>query len=458
MIGRRAAAIATCAIAALIATSPTPASAQTNERVFEDFDFHFVTPGARAAGMGKTFIGLADDATAAASNPAGLSNLPQQEFSVEFITARNRHTRFVPSAPGQSQTFESTVFTPSFLSYVIPLPRGAVSFFRHAVQDYREDFIFQGRFIESLNGFEDGAYGTLSAQAENYGVSGAFVVNRYLSIGATAGLSRLDLASDARSGSPDERNGMLLRTNPRNGSTTIGTDLSWSGVVGVLVKPRPGVSVGATYNSGSTFQLTTRLFGLFLRTAVPGDPTTRESVDRTGDEFTVDYVTPPRYSLGAAWRINNHFSVLSDWSHVGYSKRINRNFLIVDFQDPDAGLIDSEATRRCKQPCAFYIPDVNEFHAGAEYRLYLSRFTTAFRAGVFTDPDHTMRFRSGSNNTSHPADRILDFRFNTSTSLTDVGVTGGWGIALANRVQVDLAVTHSHDLTELVISTVIRPW
>ena len=457
MTGRGVATIAVWAIAALF-TASSLASAQTNERVFEDFDFHFVTPGARAAGMGKTFIGLADDATAAASNPAGLSNLLHQEFSVEFIAAQNRHTRFVPSAPGQSQTFESTVFTPSFLSYVVPLARGGVSFFRHAVQDYREDFIFQGRFIESLNGFEDGAYGTLSAQAENYGVSGAYVINRYLSIGATYALSRLDLASDARSGSPDERDGQLLRTNPRNGSTTIGTDLSSSGVFGVLVKPKPGVSIGATYNSGSTFHLTTRLFGLFLRTAVPGDPTTRESVDRTGDEFITDYVTPPRYSLGAAWRVNNHLSVLSDWSHVGYSKRITKNFLIVDFQDPDAGLIDSESTRRCKQPCAFYIPDVDEWHAGAEYRLYLSRLTTAFRAGVFTDPDHTMRFRSGTNNVSHPADRILDFRFNTSSSKTDVGVTGGWGFALANRVQVDLAVTHSHDLTELVISTVIRPW
>ena len=38
-------------------------------------DFLFATPGARAVGMGKAFVGLADDATAAYSNPAGLSNL-----------------------------------------------------------------------------------------------------------------------------------------------------------------------------------------------------------------------------------------------------------------------------------------------------------------------------------------------------------------------------------------------
>jgi hypothetical protein len=236
-----------------------------------------------------------------------------------------------------------------------------------------------------------------------------------------------------------------------------GTDLSWSAVAGVLVKPIPGVVLGATYNSGSTFRLTTRMVGTFLRTRIPGDPSTRESVDRTGDEFEVDYVAPPRYSAGASWRIGNRLTVVGDWSLVAYSRRVTENFLIVDFQDPDAGLIDDEATRRCRQPCAFYINDVHEWHGGAEYRFYRPNFTTALRGGVFTDPDHQLRFRSGGNNPSHPADKILNFRFNTVQPKTDIGVSAGWGIALANRLQFDVAVTHSHDLTELVISTVIRP-
>lgn len=40
-----------------------------------------VTPGARAVAMGKTSLGIADDATAAASDPAGLSNLLHPEVS-----------------------------------------------------------------------------------------------------------------------------------------------------------------------------------------------------------------------------------------------------------------------------------------------------------------------------------------------------------------------------------------
>ena len=86
--------VAICCVALLTAD----AAAQTNERIYEDLDFRFVTPGARAVGMGKTFVGLADDATAAESNPAGMSNLLEQEFSFEFIGTQIKHERFVPGA------------------------------------------------------------------------------------------------------------------------------------------------------------------------------------------------------------------------------------------------------------------------------------------------------------------------------------------------------------------------
>ena len=37
--------------------------------------FSFSNPGARSLGMGGAFVGLADDATAAYTNPAGLTQL-----------------------------------------------------------------------------------------------------------------------------------------------------------------------------------------------------------------------------------------------------------------------------------------------------------------------------------------------------------------------------------------------
>jgi hypothetical protein len=430
------------------------ALAQTNERLYEELDFRFVTPGARPVGMGKTFIGLADDATAAASNPAGLSNLLEKEFSFEFTGTSIRHYRLVPSEGGDVEPFGDVVLTPSFLSFVWPLGRATVSMFRHAVQDYRETYQFSGRFIESVNDFEDGSFGTLAVQAENYGLSGAFVVTRFLSVGGTLNLTTLDLASESRSGDP---------LSPRNGTNTIDTDRTLSGVLGVLAKPHKALTVGATYNDGAAFDLETTLFGTFLVTLPTG---TRTGVVRSGERFPIRYTIPDRYAVGVSWRPAQALTLAMDLSRTRYSQLVSEKFLIVDFQDPAAGLTQGSQlpdaslqeqldALQCADPCPFSIRDVSELHAGGEYRFYRERFTAALRAGVFTDPDRPLRFRPGSN-PDHPADRLLDYRFNTVTSRTDVGATFGGGVTLRNRVQLDAAASFSRDATDVVVSVVVR--
>lgn len=454
--------VAAAAVALLLASAA--ASAQTNERIYEDLDFRFVTPGARAVGMGKTFIGLADDATAAASNPAGMSNLLEQEFSVEFIGTQIKHRRLSPTADGVDfHTFGDYVVTPSFLSYVAPIKRLTVSFFLRSVQDYRETFGFDGRFIEQFQFFEDGAWGDIAVESDSYGVSGAFVAHPKLSIGGSLTYSTLSVATQARSGAPAFANGIFRRINPRNGSDTIDSDETWSGSVGVLVKPWSTLSLGATYHRRTTFNVQTTLFGEFLFCCDGDNP----SRNRTGQTHTVDYVLPSRYGVGASWRPLPQFTVLSDWQHINYSERVTSNFLIVDLNDPAAGLADGEFTRRCVQPCPFSMPDVSEWHAGAEYRWYASKFTMAFRGGFFTDPDHQLRYQGGinlQNPTTDPAiqdrillgDQLFSFRFNSVTPETRLAWTAGWGLALANRWQTDIAASFADDATEIVVSMVVR--
>ncbi|HSP06779.1 MAG TPA: hypothetical protein VLR94_06350, partial [Acidobacteriota bacterium] len=143
--------------------------AQTNERLYEDLDFRFVTPGARAIAMGKTFVGLADDATAAYSNPAGLSNLLEQEISFEMNSNQIKHHRFIVSETGETKVFGERVNTPSFFSYAAPVKSFTFSVFRNVVQDYQEKFQFNGRRIPSIGRFENGAFGDISISAVNYG-------------------------------------------------------------------------------------------------------------------------------------------------------------------------------------------------------------------------------------------------------------------------------------------------
>ena len=71
------------AIGAALLTAASSAFAITDEEGNASLQFNFSAPGARSLAMGGAFIGLADDATAAFSNPAGLVQLAAKEISFE---------------------------------------------------------------------------------------------------------------------------------------------------------------------------------------------------------------------------------------------------------------------------------------------------------------------------------------------------------------------------------------
>src|SRR5262245_62685039 len=71
--------------AALISATamwPARANAQTSLQIPLQFDF--INPGAKSLALGGAFVGVADDATAAFSNPAGLTRLDGSEVSGEL--------------------------------------------------------------------------------------------------------------------------------------------------------------------------------------------------------------------------------------------------------------------------------------------------------------------------------------------------------------------------------------
>ena len=66
-------------LAALFAAGPVCAQTELPPT----FEFSFSNPGARSMGFGGAFAALADDATAAFANPAGLVQLVAPEVSIE---------------------------------------------------------------------------------------------------------------------------------------------------------------------------------------------------------------------------------------------------------------------------------------------------------------------------------------------------------------------------------------
>lgn len=400
------------------------AGAQTNERLYEDLDFRFVTPGARAIGIGKAFVGLADDATAAYSNPAGLSNLLEQEISLELNTNQIKHHRFVPSVSGETQVFGERVYTPSFFSYAVPVRNFTLSIFRNVVQDYEEKFQFAGRFIPSINRRENGAFGDMSISAVNYGLGGSYLINRFFSIGSSLIISHLDMDTRGGTGNP---------AHPRNQTVTDGTDRATSFIAGVLVKPTPTISFGAVYNGKSVFHLNTKLTGQYL--LAPG-----EIITFHGRPVPIDYVIPDRISVGGSWKIRDNITICGDVARIRYSQLITSNFLVLDF---------------IKQlgPENYHIRDVTEFHAGTEYRFYTSRIAWALRGGIFTDPSHPLVFQKLPGTPDFAAS-VESFRFNDNRSNTGLGGTFGAGLAINNRIQFDTAFSFNRNSEEFVLSWV----
>ena len=79
-----------CALTLTLVVGPLEADAQTNSEVNAGIQFDFSLPGARSLSLGGAFVAVADDATAAWGNPAGLTILTRPEVSAEsgFVFCR----------------------------------------------------------------------------------------------------------------------------------------------------------------------------------------------------------------------------------------------------------------------------------------------------------------------------------------------------------------------------------
>src|SRR5215213_7413435 len=113
-------------IVALLALMAVPAMAQNVDiEALSGLQFNFGNPGARSLGMGGAFLGLADDASAAEANPAGLTILRKPEVSIE---ARNYLEQQLFTTSGTFPAVERTAFTHhsnrvgvTFASAVLPI-------------------------------------------------------------------------------------------------------------------------------------------------------------------------------------------------------------------------------------------------------------------------------------------------------------------------------------------------
>ena len=197
------------AVALALAGLTGNAFAITDNEANASLPFSFSNPGARSLGMGGAFIGLADDASAAYTNPAGLTQLVSPEVSAELRSERTdtrwldggnvQFNAFNGSGLGYSSQNDTSTSLRSF-SFVYPSERISFAFYRYELVNYDTDFESAGATWTTGDG--SGINGSIFAydvntsfDVETYGAAMGIKATDSLSFGLGINYYRLDINS-----------------------------------------------------------------------------------------------------------------------------------------------------------------------------------------------------------------------------------------------------------------------
>jgi len=399
----------------------------------------FSDPGARSMGFGGAFVALADDATAAFSNPAGLVQLLEPEISVE-----GRHWSYsapytvggraegLPSGFGLDNTVGLRTATSedihaglSFLSLAYPLGNWSLAMFRHenANQEFASET--QGLFFAGTDCCQD-RYVDQRATSEldflSYGLSAARRIRDNFVLGLGVVYHDTSIESDVAQFFWDEDTlesffavNSYLPERSLLSQRSFVRDSDWTLTGGFLWQVSGNWSVGGVYRQGfeAVINFEVRAGETIDFGVPPGEIFIRESGGPI--EF------PDIYGLGFAYRApDGRLTVTFQWDRVEYSD-IPRS---LDLDDQ-------------------WIDDADELHLGAEYVFLQSTPIIALRLGAWLDPHHQM-YATGDD----PFVRALLPRGDD-----EIHVAGGIGLAM-EKFQIDLAMDFAERADTVSLSAI----
>ncbi len=463
----------------------------TNTENSPSIQFNLIVPGARSLAMGGAFLARADDATAAYTNPAGLTALSRPEISIEgrswgfnhVFTDSGRVDGIEPTGIGvdtvsglRTGEARNRVEGISFLSFVYPASRRwRFAFYQHELANFEAAFETQGNFLSLPENRNFPARVMTNLYIVSHSVSAAVAAlgDAYepkLSLGI--GLSYYDFAMDfvtqryqagfnART-NPGDRYGPPLYSEDNLTAKQIhrGNDADVAINVGFLWKITQSWGFGGVYRQGPDFDLNAKQER--GPAAIGQYPT---------DELAKFHV-PDTYGFGLAFTPTSSLKFSFDYDRVKYSRTTDDMVdifslpLVLDSDGMNEGL-DPELER-------FNVDDADEFHVGLEYVFFLgegSRNPLALRLGAWIDPDHRIRFEGDCENRDFAdegflrpsAQRRQCDRFESlfQPGDDDIHYSAGFGIAelpigAKTKFQIDVAFDHSERVDTAAISAVFR--
>jgi hypothetical protein len=419
-----------------VAVAAGPAAAQ--EESATAFEFSFSNPGARSLGFGGAFVALADDATAAFANPAGLVQIVEPEVSFEgklwsYSTPNVEGGRFFgpPSGQGLDTSPGLQVGESSAELSGLSFKGWAVAFYRHQMANYEffgeTGAIFAGPWpgAPAIQARSRDLRKALDIEIASYGVSAAYRLTDRLSLGVGLGyfdgrlvwLSEVfapyatDAPTDFEFYNAESRFApeMMVST-----TSSLWDDTAWGGLAGALLQLSERWSLGVVVRKGP------KLDGVSVVTAGPLND------EYPAGELIQSGAGPMRLpgviGAGVAFRSpGDRLTVAFEWDRVSYS---------------DIGASTGVSPD-------FVLDDADEFHLGAEYVFLAARPIAAVRVGAWLDPAHRVGYR-GEN---WVAQAVLD------SGSDEIHLAAGLGVAL-ERFQIDLGVDLSNSFDTASLSAI----
>lgn len=405
--------------------------------------FDILPPGARSLGIGGAFVGVADDATAAEANPAGMTILTRPEISlhgrhasydVEFLDPNGFDGIFAgadtPNPP--IGTFDDSNSTVSFASFVYPFSRFVIAgYYQNGgrIEDESTIVGFEPTFIDTFI-----ASTFIDAEVESYGLSGAFRLNDMFSIGVSLKSTSTDVTYiqastisdffDQEDGDPDLADQIDDEVTLASTNRIDDDDFTWN--VGLLINPNGKFSAGVVYRENGSYDADQSLIftGVANCNGVPNcnlPPITPTELSRTSDSFDL----PDIFSVGLAWRPTDTWLLAFQLDNVGYDDQPEPAGTSLIFGEPIA------------------TDELNDewiWHAGVEKvfifdKAFLGMSLLSLRGGAFSSPDHDGYDQLDTDDTSY---------------------TVGFGTVFGERFQVDAAWQFADQIDTFVMSGVYR--
>lgn len=438
------------AVAIVCLLFATTAFAQnTDIEALSGLQFNFGNPGARSLGMGGAFIGLADDASAAEANPAGLMTLRRTEVSIETRQATISQ-RFVT---GGTFPFVTDLDVPArktsvtFASVVVPLQKAVVAGYYHRPLSFSNQVNLTARYATPVfylgpNGPVDAAacgagctehriypFATsVDLEVETFGLMAA-TTRGHWSFGGGVRYHRFKENADTFRRDLDAPGQPLFVVTQRNAGRVFGetSDRDLTYVAGVRWAPVSTFSVGAVMKKGPTFPVAVQ--------AAPAVDVPLELIASTS------FHVPSIAGIGVSYRPVSQLTVNADVVRVGYRKLTDNFVSVLEYGVGGEGAVEGAT--------GYVTDDGIELHAGEEYFI-LSRAPIGLRAGWWRDPAHSVAYR-GELSTSHAVAARILFPGTRAENHYSVGI----GVAFP-RFGLDVAYDTSRSFRTASLSFIAR--